>query len=161
MFNRITQVPNIIFDHYLPRLTEAELKVLLIIIRQTYGWIDKRTGKRKAKDRISQRQFMGKTALSRRVVSKAIKSLISKGLIKVTNYKGQSLHKAEDRKGRAFMLYSIHPMHKMTLTCAQSTTGPVHNCVHNKTNYTKETNTKQRGGGVRHIGEIIEMAGGE
>lgn len=47
MMKNSTQVPNILFDQYLPKLTEAELKIVLVIIRQTNGWIDKFTGKEK------------------------------------------------------------------------------------------------------------------
>jgi len=39
-----TNVPNIIFDTHLKDLGYAELKILLVIIRQTYGWKDKHTG---------------------------------------------------------------------------------------------------------------------
>ena len=78
-----TQVPNIIFDRYLPSLSEPELKLLLVICRPTFGWHNKYTGKRKTRDRISHSQFMAKTKLSRRTVSKALKSLLVNGLIKV------------------------------------------------------------------------------
>ena len=33
-----TQVPNAVFDRWLPWLSEAELKVLLYILRHTFGW---------------------------------------------------------------------------------------------------------------------------
>ena len=75
MIFKHTQVPNILFDTHLPNLTESELKILLVIIRQTYGWIDKFTGKRKIKDRISQSQFRIKTGLSKRIISKTLKML--------------------------------------------------------------------------------------
>ena len=42
-----TAVPNILFDFYLSNLKETELKVLLTIIRQTLGWVDYKTKKRK------------------------------------------------------------------------------------------------------------------
>jgi hypothetical protein len=151
-----TSVPNIIFDKYLPGLNLAEIKVLLIIIRQTQGWFDRRTGKRKARDSISQSQFVRKTALSRRIVSSAIKSLLKKKLIEVTDYKGNSLHNSEDRKGRSFLFYSIRPVQITTFTCAKYVPGPVQNSVHNKINYTKETKTKLRGGGVRSVGEVLQ-----
>ena len=84
MYQQTTQVPNVIFDTHLSFLTESELKLLLIIIRQTFGWFDKTTGRRKTRDRISHGQFIKKTGLSRRVISKALKSLIEKGLVTVT-----------------------------------------------------------------------------
>jgi hypothetical protein len=53
MIKNSTMVPNVILDHYLSSLTAAELKVLLVIVRQTVGWADKCTGKRKIRDRFS------------------------------------------------------------------------------------------------------------
>jgi hypothetical protein len=81
IYQQSTQVPNVVFDKLLATLTFGEFKVLMVIIRQTYGWIDQRTGKRKTRDRISHGQFMQKTELSRRMVSKTVNSLLSKGLI--------------------------------------------------------------------------------
>jgi hypothetical protein len=39
-YKHTTQVPNILFDTHLRELTESELKILLIVIRQTIGWYD-------------------------------------------------------------------------------------------------------------------------
>lgn len=104
IYQQTTQVPNVVFDKLLTTLTFSEFKILMIIIRQTYGWIDQRTGKRKKRDRISQGQFMQKTKLSRRMVSKALQILISKGLISATDRNGNFLHQPEKRKGVAWML---------------------------------------------------------
>ena len=41
MQTKSTPVPNAVFDEHLKELKAAELKVLLIIIRQTLGWEDK------------------------------------------------------------------------------------------------------------------------
>ncbi|MBK8484751.1 MAG: replication protein [Saprospiraceae bacterium] len=108
MFQQTTQVPNVVFDEHLPALTESELKILLIIIRQTNGWIDKFTGKRKTRDRISHSQSMSKTGLSRRVISNAIKSLCSKGLVNITCQHGKFLDNSEDRKGKILLTYSLN-----------------------------------------------------
>ena len=45
-YQKTTHVPNELFDTYLPKLSFSELKILLYIIRQTYGWKLK-NGKRK------------------------------------------------------------------------------------------------------------------
>jgi phage replication O-like protein O len=149
-----TQVPNIVFDKYLPNLTGSELKILLIIIRQTYGWIDKRTGKRKSRDRISHSQFITKTALSKGVVSKAIKSLIAKRIIQVTDYRGHPLSNAKDRKGKFVMYYSFQPVRKVIQPCADFVPGPMRKVVYNKTNYTKLKKTKR--GEVRSVRELLK-----
>lgn len=69
-----TQTPNDLFDHWLPFLKEVELKVLLIIMRKTFGW-------HKIKDRISISQLQKLSGSTETNVIKAIKGLIAKGLI--------------------------------------------------------------------------------
>ena len=70
-----TQTPNDFFDDLLKTLKEGELRVILIIIRQTFGW------KKKA-DRISLSQLAEKTGMERKSVCRSLNSLIEKGLVK-------------------------------------------------------------------------------
>ena len=107
MYQQTTYFPNTLVDTHLPNLTESEIKMILVIIRQTNGWVDKKTGLRKTRDRISHGQFMKKTGLCRRVISKTLQNLVSKGLIQVTCQYGNSLHRPEDRKGITKMFYSF------------------------------------------------------
>lgn len=69
-----TQTPNELFDKWVPVLREAELKVYLIIVRKTFGW-------HKNKDRISLSQLETLTGLHRSNITKAIKSLLERGII--------------------------------------------------------------------------------
>lgn len=143
MFKQTTHVPNFIFDIHLPNLTEAELKTLLIIIRQTFGWRDRYTGERKTRDRISHAQFCVKTGLSKRIVSKTIQTLVVKDLIRITDYRGDELKQAFERKGKTHLYYGIaEPVHQTTPTSAPLQPEPVHKGVYNKTNYTKGIRTK-------------------
>jgi len=103
-----TNVPNIVFDILLKDLGYAELKVLLVIIRQTYGWKDKRTGKYKQWDWISQQFFIRKTGLSNRAVSTAISQLVYKRLIVVKNEQGRLVFNASDRKQARKLFYSFN-----------------------------------------------------
>lgn len=161
MYKQTTQVPNILFDRYLPLLTESELKILLIIIRQTYGWVDKRTKRRKTRDRISHGQFIQKTGLSRRVISKSIKSLVDKGLVDTTCQNGKPLPGVEDRRGQTGIFYSLNMstqqhqlVHTTTQTSAES--------AHNKSNYTKINKTKLReldGFAVKSVADILQSSG--
>lgn len=80
-----TRISNMLFDTYLPQLSESELKVLLIIIRQTLGWVDPISKKPKEWDWISKVFFVKKTGLSKRSVGTAIASLILKKIILVKN----------------------------------------------------------------------------
>lgn len=81
-----TQVPDALFDRFLPELSGAELKVVLYIVRRTFGF-------KKTDDDISISQLMNGitkrngdvldygTGLSRDSVTRATKSLVDKGLI--------------------------------------------------------------------------------
>lgn len=81
-----TQVPDAVFDQLMPVLSGAEFKVLLYIVRRTFGF-------KKLEDDISLQQIIsgiktkdgrvldGGTGLSRDSVTKAIKSLEEKGVI--------------------------------------------------------------------------------
>jgi len=53
-----TQTPNEFFDAIAKTLKEGELRVLLVIMRQTFGW-------RKEWDRISLSQLATKTGMER------------------------------------------------------------------------------------------------
>lgn len=97
------QVPNMVVDRYFPILTGAEITILIVIIRQTHGWVDKRTGKRKTRDWISHSQFMKKTGLSRRAISTTVQSLVSKGLITITDQCGNPI---ENRRGQWRIYYA-------------------------------------------------------
>lgn len=77
-----TQAPNELFDEWLPLLGMAELKVLMVIIRKTFGW-------HKVRDRISLSQLEQVTGLERRHVSKAVKSLQERKLI-IKNVVGEN-----------------------------------------------------------------------
>ena len=55
-----TQTPNEFFDDIAKTLKEGELRVLLVIMRQTFGWGNKKW------DRISISQFQEKTGMGER-----------------------------------------------------------------------------------------------
>src|SRR3954470_23654374 len=82
-----TPVPDVVFDRFLAKLGEAELKVLLYIIRRTFGF-------KRDKDPISFNQFLrgittrdgrvldeGCGVRNRTTLSSALKSLEAKGII--------------------------------------------------------------------------------
>jgi hypothetical protein len=157
IYKQTTQVPNFLFDTHLRELTEAELKIYLVTIRQTLGWFDSATGKRKSRDRITHNQFKQKTGLSNRIISKTIQSLSVKKLIQVTNYEGKELDQPKERRGKPYLFYGIpNPVHLATSTNAQNLPGLVHGSAYNKTNYTKLKETKLRRHFAGHIGKFIE-----
>src|SRR2546421_4672039 len=81
-----TPVPDELFDQQLPDLSGAELKVLLYIIRRTFGF-------KKQSDNISLNQLLNGiqtkegevldrgTGLSKKTLLETIKSLVGKNLI--------------------------------------------------------------------------------
>jgi len=69
-------IPNFVFDECLESLSEGELKILMMIYRQTVGF-DKKA------DKISYSQFAAKSGLSRSTISQAVKKLTRKGLVEV------------------------------------------------------------------------------
>lgn len=134
-YKQTTQTPNELFDIYLRRLTGSEYKLLSIIIRQTYGW-------RKKRDRMNLYQLRTKTGLSKRVISKAIQSLIDRGLIEVSDYNGKKLHKALDRKGKTSIFFApiFKTEEQMNISNAEKKPDEVQNTDHNNTNIiTKRT----------------------
>jgi phage replication O-like protein O len=68
------QIPNILFDYWMAKLTPAEFKVLMAIARKTYGW-------NKSRDRISLKQITKLTGLHRSGVIKSLDELVERGLI--------------------------------------------------------------------------------
>ncbi|HEY5236135.1 MAG TPA: replication protein, partial [Rhabdochlamydiaceae bacterium] len=69
-----TQAPNELFDEWLPKLSFVELKVLMVIVRKTFGW-------HKVRDRISLSQLEKFTGAQRQAILSATKSLQNLGLI--------------------------------------------------------------------------------
>lgn len=102
-----TPFPNQVLDEYWQSISGAEAKILGVIVRSTYGWIDKYTGKRKLKDWISHSQMSKKAGLSDRTVTTAIQSLIEKKMIIVTDTRGESLLDPQKRKFTQRIYYSL------------------------------------------------------
>lgn len=113
-----TQVPNVVLDEWLARLSDVELRVLLVVIRQTLGWeADKETGRRKTEDWIAMRQFELKTGRSRRQLSSAIKVLVEEHrLIEAVDNKGKPLNTAYKRRREFGQIYYRLSLHVPALT---------------------------------------------
>jgi Bacteriophage replication protein O len=84
------QVPNVLLDEVIPRLPAGAVRVLLAIVRFTYGW-QKPEG-----DRISYGQLSNTTGMSRRQVIKGVKAL------------GNLINVAQGAKGRGANKYSLN-----------------------------------------------------
>ena len=70
-----TQTPNTFFDESLKDIKSlCELKVMLVVIRKTFGW-------QKRRERISLSQLEGCTGLTRQGVQKGVKLAVEHGFI--------------------------------------------------------------------------------
>ena len=75
-----TQIPNVIFDHWMHELSHMEFKILMLICRKTFGW-------HKSEDFISKNQMIKATKGSKRGIDKVIKRLEAANLIEVIQSK--------------------------------------------------------------------------
>jgi len=105
MMKKSTAIPNVVFDEYISSLKPSEVCVLLVIYRQTVGWIDQ-YGNRKQRDWITNAQFQKRTGLSDKTVTGAIDTLVQRRLIKVTDALGNMLLHPEDRRGKVRIFYA-------------------------------------------------------
>lgn len=69
-----TQTPNVFFDEIMKTLNEGELRILLLIIRQTVGW-------HKLEDWITLKLLAENTGYERRSVCRILQRLIEKNLV--------------------------------------------------------------------------------
>jgi len=139
-----TQIPNELLDEWMPILSGTELRVLFVIARQTFGWVeDSKTGRRKEKDWIAKSQLKQKTGAGNVALTKATSSLFNKGLIDIMSTSGEVLDTPEKRSGKR-LVYSIKLETSsqndggLDTTSSESEPQPVQ-----KVNTTKETNTKE------------------
>lgn len=95
-----TQIPNVILDDWMPRLNDSEFKILLVVTRQTLGWVmDDDSGRRKERDWLSTSQLEKKTGCGNRSITYALKALIEEHqLIEATDKDGNLLDTAEKRR---------------------------------------------------------------
>lgn len=140
MIPNSTQVPNIIFDDLMSGLTDTELRVLLVIVRQTLGWIENPITKtRKEKDWISYSQLKEKTGRQSEALSNSLRGLEDKKLIEVFDKEGNRLLTKEARLGKA-LFYRFSTSSK-TEEVKKSSPNLFGN-RNSKTEDTKETVTK-------------------
>lgn len=120
-----TPFPNSLIDLYMPKLSDTEWRVLVIIVRQTLGWQHRHSGKRRVRDSLSHRQLKERTGRQSAAISFAIEALSSNGLITVRDDKGLLLDSPRQRRRAKATLYFelapwIHSFSTETLQKAQS-----------------------------------------
>ncbi len=109
-WNQVTPFPNHLLDQVMPVLKDTEWRVLCVIVRQTNGWINPLTGRRKRSDWLTHRQLLRRTGRASAAICEAIQNLIIKELIEVHTETGHLLATAHDRRRSGNRLYyRLHP----------------------------------------------------
>ena len=80
-----TPTPNELFDKLLSEMGNAELRIVLAIIRKTLGYQDRKTKNRFLQAKVSMRELREKTGLSENGVIAGTKAAIKRGLLKRLN----------------------------------------------------------------------------
>ena len=137
-----TQIPHVIIREWMPRLSDTELRILLVVADQTLGWIeDEKTGRRKEKDWISHFQLRtrirkrgigkdGKPKVSgERSVSKALASLVDQlRIIEALDGQGNLLDSPQKRMkngGKIFYRLSLRPPERSLFDTPAKSAGAV------------------------------------
>ena len=95
-----TPTPNELYNGEMNKMTDTELRVVLITTRATLGWEeDKETKMRKQEDWISHYQLIKKTGRSSRAISMAIDNCVKKGWIEIRDKNGNILDTKNKRIG--------------------------------------------------------------
>ena len=129
----MTPVPNELFDVHLPHLKPGELKVLLVVVRQTLGFVKHKGSKeRKTRDWISRSQLVQKTGCSKMTVSQSIASLVQKRLIAVVDRSGRPLSRPQDRKGKSRLYFQLTLRHRFSRQSRTRGTKRINNLLNNQ-----------------------------
>ena len=101
-------------------------------------------------------QFIQKTGLSKRAITKSLQSLVNKDLIQITDYNRTILRLAKSRKGKSYLFYTfLQPTHFAPSTKAQKAPALAHKTTYNKSNIKKENETKENPQFAKHISSLI------
>lgn len=99
-----TPFPNLLLDRVMKLLSDTEWRVLCVIVRQTHGW-------QKPEDWLSHSQLKNRTGRESAAVSRAVDTLVKRGLIVVRDRFNRRLHStAERRRSRSGLVFAIHPL---------------------------------------------------
>ena len=107
LYEPTTPVPNDLIDHVMPTLTDTEFRVLIVVVRQTWGWRDA-DGRRKVWEWLSHSQLKARTGRASAAISRAIDGLVHRRLIEVSTSTGVPLTtKRARRASQERMLFRL------------------------------------------------------
>lgn len=104
----VVPIPNRLFDEVMAQLTDTELRVLLVVFRQTWGYregADLGGWRYKRRDWLTHAQLRARTGRRSEAISRAIHSLVSAGLVSVEDRAGRPLATSEERRRHLGRLY--------------------------------------------------------
>ncbi len=147
---KTTPVPNELLDRVMPTLRDTELRVLLVVVRQTLGWQDgPNMSQRKGKDWLTQSQLMRRTGRASGAVARAIDALVQARLISVLDRFGAPLRtSAERRRHLGRLYYRLEP--------GGSTSDIRSKSEHAKAHTTKETERQKYRSHPKDVDNSVE-----
>ncbi len=93
-----TQIPNNLFNGEMKKMRDTELRIVLIVMRKTLGWIESPgTKKRKKEDWIAFGQLTKFSGRTRKAISAAIDTCVKNKWIEARNKKGDILDTPQKR----------------------------------------------------------------
>ena len=96
-----TPTPNWLYNGEMKKMSDTELRVVLIITRHTLGWIEnKETGMRKQEDWISHTKLINISGKSSPAISKAVNNCVEHGWIETRDKNGNLLLTSNERRRR-------------------------------------------------------------
>lgn len=99
MIPNTTPTPNELFNGEMKKMSDTELRVVLIVTRSTFGWeVDHETGMRKKEDWITRSQIEQKAGRGHSSVSGAIDGCVKKGWIETRDEDGKVLKTPAERR---------------------------------------------------------------
>jgi hypothetical protein len=153
-----TPFPNILIDEIMPRLKDTQWRVLCVVVRQTLGWHDKASGRRKERDWLTRSQLKARTGRNSEALALAIDALVKQGYITAHNSAGELLKTPSarrDNRGRIYYGLSDYWWNKvinnrkseqfpvLAMSIFQTSDRESKHTAGGKANSTKETQTKE------------------
>lgn len=146
-----TPVPNGLLDVAMPRLRDTELRVLLVVVRQTLGWQGgPDPAQRKERDWLTQSQLMRRTGRASGAVARAVDALVRGDLIEVLDRAGAPLRTPAARRRHLGQLYF-----RLSPAAGQVGTG-TSKSEHAKAHTTKESKYKNISKASRIVDKPVE-----
>ncbi len=155
---KTTPVPNELLDQVMPTLRDTELRVLLVVVRQTLGWQDgPKTSQGKSKDWLTQSQLMRRTGRASGAVARAVDALVQADLISVLDRFGAPLRTAAERRRHlGWLYYRLEQGEEKTVSPLRSAN--LRKSEYAKAHTTKETETQKYRAHLKNVDNSVNKS---